>query len=242
MKPLIQDWFPPTKQDNYETILFLWTLFPMAASLQWLVSWYGMGKTSVESRLNLPGRPGWILMEVPGAVTLLYTMWMVSEEKGIEDLAWQNKVLAGLFVIHYSYRAIMYPLMAPSMSPIHIVVWLLGLFFQVMNGTCLGAWLGGYGPVTRQDWEAHPLGTLQFVVGIAVFYIGLAGNYIHDDELREIRRQELRRQERILAQQKREGEKGSVEKVYRLPQAGLFRSREEPRGRSPTGRPTNVVN
>ena len=70
-----------------------------AASVQWLVSWYGMGKTSVESRFfNLPGKIGWMTMEAPGFLTLLYTMWWVGGKEEIEDLPWQNKVLAGLFV------------------------------------------------------------------------------------------------------------------------------------------------
>lgn len=67
-------------------------------SAQWLIGWYGMGKTSVDSRLNLPGRIGWLTMEVPGFMTLLYLMKTMPELHGIDDLPWQNKVLAGLFV------------------------------------------------------------------------------------------------------------------------------------------------
>jgi len=58
-----------------------------------------MGKTSVTSRLNLPGRVGWLLMEAPGFLTLLYHMRTLPAQVGIEELPWQNKVLAGLFVI-----------------------------------------------------------------------------------------------------------------------------------------------
>lgn len=57
-----------------------------------------MGKTSVDSRLNLPGRIGWLTMEVPGFMTLLYLMKTMPVLHGIDDLPWQNKVLAGLFV------------------------------------------------------------------------------------------------------------------------------------------------
>jgi 3-oxo-5-alpha-steroid 4-dehydrogenase 1 len=66
--------------------------------MQWLTKWYGMGKTSVSSRLNLPGRIGWLTMEAPGALTLMYLMKVLPEQHGIDDLPWQNKVLAGLFV------------------------------------------------------------------------------------------------------------------------------------------------
>jgi 3-oxo-5-alpha-steroid 4-dehydrogenase 1 len=57
-----------------------------------------MGKTSVTSRLNLPGRIGWFTMEAPGFLTLLWLMKTMPAEHGITELPWQNKVLAGLFV------------------------------------------------------------------------------------------------------------------------------------------------
>lgn len=65
---------------------------------QFLIKWYGMGKTSVKSRFNLPGRVAWFLMEIPGFMTLLYVMKTLPKVHGIEDLPWQNRVLAGLFV------------------------------------------------------------------------------------------------------------------------------------------------
>ena len=120
---LIPNWFPPNR-DNYELILSYWKWFPLVlspspfsthhhptdippqlASLQWLISWYGMGKTSVHSRLNLPGRVGWLAMEAPGFLTLLYHLHTLPEQAGIDELPWQNKVLAGLFVIRTSARS-----------------------------------------------------------------------------------------------------------------------------------------
>ncbi|KAK0704886.1 3-oxo-5-alpha-steroid 4-dehydrogenase-domain-containing protein [Lasiosphaeris hirsuta] len=218
---LINNWYPPTRE-NYDLILSLWKWFPAAASLQWAISWYGMGKTSVTSRLNLPGRIGWMTMEAPGFLTLLYTMTTLPGQAGITDLPWQNKVLAALFVIHYSYRAILFPLIQPSMSPLHVVVWAAGLGFQVVNGCMIGSWLAAYGPTTPAAWAAQlPLGTLQFTAGITLFYFGLAANYYHDDELREIRRREAARQAR-LARDNGTSVK-SVEKHYEIPQAGLFK-------------------
>lgn len=119
------------------------------------------------------------------------------------------------------YRSILYSLMAPSISPIHVMIWSSAVSFQLLNGMAIGGWLGGHsnGPRTRQDWDAHPWSLAQFVFGIAVFFFGLAGNYMHDDELREIRRAETRRQQRLEAAHGRKG----VEKHYRIPEAGMFR-------------------
>jgi len=218
---LIDNWYPPSKE-NYDFVLSLWKWYPLFCSLQWFLSWYGMGKTSVQSRLNVPGRIGWLTMEVPGFLSLLYTMTHLPSQLSItDDLPWQNKVLGGLFVIHYSYRAVLFPLLQPSISPMHVLIWASAFSFQVINGTCIGAYLSGYGPTTARDWEFQlHLGTLQFVVGIGLFYFGLIGNYYHDEELRNIRRREQARQERV-AKEKGESVK-SVEKHYEIPQAGLF--------------------
>ncbi|KAK4189834.1 hypothetical protein QBC35DRAFT_513729 [Podospora australis] len=217
---LINNWYPPTAE-NYHFILSLWKWFPAAASLQWATKWYGMGKTSIPSSpLNIPGRLGWLTMECPGFLTLLYTFFKLPPQLGLSlsDLPYQNKVLAFLFVLHYSYRAVLYPLIQPSMSPLHLGIWLSGFSFQVINGLCLGSYLGGHGPVTQSGWPS----TLQFAAGLAVFYVGLAANYYHDDELREIRRRENARQER-LAKQSGQSRK-SIEKHYEVPKAGLFKT------------------
>lgn len=60
--------------------------------------WYGMGKTSVDSVLNIPGRIAWFTMEIPGFLTLLYMMTTLPAEHGITQLPWQNQVLAALYV------------------------------------------------------------------------------------------------------------------------------------------------
>ncbi|KAK4228908.1 putative 3-oxo-5-alpha-steroid 4-dehydrogenase [Podospora fimiseda] len=222
---LIPGYFPPSQQ-NYDLLLTLWKWFPAFASLQWFLSFYGMGKTSLPSSLfNIPGRIAWFTMEIPGFLTLLYTFRTLSPDDG---LPWQNTVLSALFVIHYIYRAILFPFLQPSMSPIHFTIWFSAFIFQIINGTLLGGWLSGYyhgaAPITASAWGKQT-GILQFSFGIAVFYLGLVSNYYHDDELREIRRRELNRQEKQQQMNQQQGvKKGKgVEKHYEIPKAGLFK-------------------
>lgn len=66
--------------------------------IQLALPWYGMGKTSVNSIFNIPGRIAWFTMEIPGFLSLLYMMNTLPAEHGITDLPWQNKVLGALFV------------------------------------------------------------------------------------------------------------------------------------------------
>ncbi|GFP58520.1 hypothetical protein ACSS6W_005766 [Trichoderma asperelloides] len=219
---LIEGWYPPTRE-NYELLLFWWQIgYPICGSLQWVVSWYGMGKTSVSSRLNIPGRIAWITMECPGFLTLLYVMNTLPQKAGVDDLPFQNRVLGGLFVIHYCYRAVLFPFLQPSMSPIHVGVWALAIGFQVCNALCISSWLSAYGPTTTEAWSSA-CSVTQFIFGIGIFYLGLSSNFFHDEELREIRRREQKRQERIRKKAGSDSQAAGVEKHYQIPQAGLFR-------------------
>lgn len=95
--------------------------------------------------------------------------------------------------------------------------------FQVTNATCLGGYLAGYGPTTVYDWSGS---LYRIEIGMVIFLWGLLGNIFHDDDLREIRRTALRRQQAEAEKKaKEEGkpvEQVSVDKVYMLPKNGLF--------------------
>ncbi|KAI0142985.1 3-oxo-5-alpha-steroid 4-dehydrogenase [Xylariaceae sp. FL1272] len=213
---IIEGWLPAS-QENWESLMSWWRLYFLYGSMQWFSSWYAMGKTSVESKLNIPGRIAWFTMEIPGFMTLLYHMRTLPAQHGIEDLPWQNKVLASLFVMHYIYRAVLFPFLQPSMSPIHVMIWASAILFQVCNGTAIGGWLAAYGPTSQAEWEAQGYSDARFAIGLIVFFVGLCGNYFSDEELREIRRGELARQSKLKSQGK------TVDKHYEVPQNGLFK-------------------
>lgn len=108
----------------------------------------------------------------------------------------------------------------PAMSPIHLAVWASAFCFQVVNACCIGGYLAGYGPRTLYDWA----GTAPRIeIGIVIFLAGLAGNVYHDDELREIRRAAARDQKKKTAIQEEKAKHAKVDKVYRIPENGLFR-------------------
>ncbi|KAK5012509.1 3-oxo-5-alpha-steroid 4-dehydrogenase-domain-containing protein [Cryomyces antarcticus] len=214
---LIQNWLPPSRE-NWELIVWGFQFFPLFTAAQWFISYYPQGKTSVESRFNLPGKWAWATMEAPGFITLLYVMYALPKQQGIESLPWANWTMAALFTIHYIYRALLAPLVLnPSMSPIHITVWASALIWQITNGLSLGGWLGGYGPTTVYDWA----GRLYMIeVGLVIWGWGLLGNMYHDDDLREIRRAAGRRQKKEAEKTRKPVQ--SVDKVYMLPKNGLF--------------------
>ncbi|MCJ1476624.1 hypothetical protein MMC13_005292 [Lambiella insularis] len=240
---IIDTWLPPSRE-HWELLNWLWQFFPLVTLAQWgldyFFNFYPQGKSSIVSPLNLPGKVGWFSMEVPGFITLLYIMWTLPKELGLAGLPGVNWLMAALFVnsslglslniltdglqtVHYIYRAILAPLVLnPSMSPIHITVWCSAFSFQVINATCIGGWLGGYGPTTDAGWAGK---YLYIQAGMMIFALGLFGNIYHDDELREIRRSAARQQAKKAKEQNEQGKpKGEgVAKVYQIPQNGLFK-------------------
>jgi 3-oxo-5-alpha-steroid 4-dehydrogenase 1 len=175
-----------------------------------------MGKTSIVSRLNLPGRLGWVTMELPGVLTLLYTLFALSPAHDPRNLPWQARAMAAMFATHYAHRAVAAPLfLNPSMAPIHVLVWAAAACFQVLNGVGVGGWLARYGEGARGEyWDARSTAALG--VGAALWAAGLLGNWYHDEALRALRRPRVARDaegKEVVEQPPR----------YSVPEAGLFR-------------------
>jgi len=157
-------------------------------------------------------------MESAGFITLIYIMCTLPQELGLRELPWGNWTMAGCFVIHYIYRAVLSPLfLNPSMSPMSPFVWLLAFFFQLFNATTIGGWLAGYGPTSVHDWAGR---ALIMEVGLIIWALGLLGNIFHDDDLREIRRAADRKQRKEAEKLGKSPE--GVDKIYMLPKNGLF--------------------
>jgi 3-oxo-5-alpha-steroid 4-dehydrogenase 1 len=92
----MDSWLPPSRE-NWELLTWAFQWFPLVTAIQWGVDWFPMGKTSVESLLNMPGKWAWLIMESPGFLTLLYIMSTLPGKLGVA-LPWQNWFMAGLFV------------------------------------------------------------------------------------------------------------------------------------------------
>ena len=105
------------------------------------------------------------------------------------------------------------------MAPIHLSAWVAALGFNILNGYCIGAYLGGYGP-TSSDFYTARMPSLQ--IGFVLFCVGFVGNVYHDDELRDLRRRSSREQEEQQAKVTSEGKGDKVERIYKIPQAGFF--------------------
>ena len=175
-----------------------------------------MGKTSITSRLNIPGRLAWLTMEIPGTLSLLYTVFALAPDNDPRNLPLPAQAMALMFATHYAHRAVAAPLLLnPSMAPIHATVWAAAAAFQVLNGVGIGAWIARYGDGARQGyWDAR--GGAAMAAGAALWGAGMLANWYHDEALRALRRPRRGRDA--------EG-KEVVERPprYSVPEAGLFR-------------------
>ncbi|KAI9733242.1 MAG: hypothetical protein M1834_003326 [Cirrosporium novae-zelandiae] len=103
------------------------------------------------------------------------------------------------------------------MAPIHVTVWACAFCWQLFNSTCIGGWLAGYGPTNDEFWGSRPM---KMQIGLILFVLGLTGNFWHDEELREIRQAAMKKQKNHA--EEKDKAKKSVEKVYVMPENGLF--------------------
>ncbi len=143
----------------------------------------------------LENRLGWFIMEMPavlvfGAIVLVYAKLNVTAV-----------LLLLMWELHYCHRVFIYPwtLKKGKQMPWSIV--LMALLFNTTNG-----YLNGWSIATRADqysdaWMASP----QFLLGVLVFFAGMALNKLSDRQLALLSRDR--------------GEKGS----YRVPHGLAYR-------------------
>lgn len=100
----------------------------------------------------------------------------------------------------------------PSMGPMNIIIFLGGIGFNIINGSLIGGWLGGYGSTSNVP-------TWRIATGSIIFFAGLLSNMYHEGILRDIRRD---------SPTERSSRRGGTTvmsngRLYKIPEGGLFR-------------------
>ena len=198
-----------------------------------------MGRTSSNSKyFNLPGRYAWALAEIIGPLNLIYILYSlpqvlvplsnttttISPRTGLfgTGLPITHEVMGLLYVVHYLNRAIVTPLFAaPSMSPIHFIVFLAMSLFQYLNSTSLAGWIcynaqRRVSTLSSSEVDARLISPLS-IVGMILFIAGLAGNIASERRLFDLRRGAAKRKA------KSEGKATiTYDKVYVIPEPKGF--------------------
>jgi len=144
----------------------------------------------------IDNRLGWMLMEAPVFVAMLLLWWLSDRrEDGI------RLVFLLLFELHYFHRAFVFPWLMRGRSKMPLSIIGTAVLFNTLNAYMQGGWLFYVSPVDyySADW----LTSVPFLVGTALFLLGMGVN-IHSD--------------RIIRNLRKPGDK-----AHYLPRGGMFR-------------------
>lgn len=164
-------------------------------ALQRVTAGYGVAYTRAWGTA-VPNRIGWILMEAPVFIAMLL-MWLSSSRRGEPALV----VMTSLFLLHYFQRSFIFPFLIRGKSLMPLSIILMGITFNLVNAYMIGGWFFHIsGPDTYPvEWLWSPC----FVIGVAIFFIGMGIN-IHSDS--------------IIRNLRKPGDKG-----HYIPRGGMFR-------------------
>jgi protein-S-isoprenylcysteine O-methyltransferase Ste14 len=169
------------KTSVYFTVLGTWALVACAIAVYLFV------RPAPYGRHHRPGfgpaigaRVAWLIMEAPSPLGMALLFW--AGNRSGNRVA---QIALGLWLLHYGYRAFIYPWLLPASSrPMPILVVASGAFFNLVNAYLNGRWLFGLGPVLPVDWLISPA----FLVGTGMFGVGIAIHVLADRELRRVRK------------------------------------------------------
>jgi len=143
----------------------------------------------------IPNRTGWFIMEFPSL--LVFVIFFIFGPEEIQPVTW---IFFALYVGHYTNRSVVYPWRTrTSGKEMPLVVALMAIFFNLVNGFINGYYFGAFAREYTWDW----LTDARFVIGMALFAGGVFINWWSDQILLDLRRG---------------GKKG-----YFIPRRGLFR-------------------
>jgi protein-S-isoprenylcysteine O-methyltransferase Ste14 len=143
---------------------------------------------------QLPARLGWMVMEAPALLLVGLGLAL-----GSRPLDAYSILLGALFLAHYVNRTLVFPLRLPAAArPMPLSIVLSAVFFNLVNGSLQGLWLGELAPSPLPVRLTEP----RIAIGLALFVAGAAINLHSDAILRRLRRESSE---------------------YRVPQGGLFR-------------------
>lgn len=135
--------------------------------------------TSARWGPTVDNRLGWLVMEL----VVLAVFWAVIARSGAAPTG-PALAMAGLFSVHYANRALVFPfrLRTPG-KRMPLLIMLLAVGFNVVNGSLLGTQLGSRGDYPT-SWFADP----RFLGGLALFVGGMALNWWADRRLIGLRK------------------------------------------------------
>lgn len=196
------DWL--MSADVYETVLIGGFVYAAAILVGAFAGKAPYGKLGSErSGINLSPRLGWFLMELPATLSFL---WFYLHGQNAGELV--PMIFLGVWLIHYGNRGFVFPLLMRiargTKGTFSLIVVVSGWLVTTLHGYLNAVFISHLSTHMTVDWLSDP----RFIIGIAVYVCGFLLNIQSDSIIRNLR-------------SKAEVERG--EKIYRIPQGGLFK-------------------
>ncbi len=166
--------------ETYQHLIYSWMVLGVVISLVLLrvAAPFGRHTTSGWGPM-INNRMGWMVMEMPGMMLLMYFV--------ITNITSQNivtGVLVGFYMFHYINRAFVYSFRIHTRGKkIPAIVVCFGICFNLVNGFFLGYYFGHFAQYSL-DYFITP----QFIAGTALFGTGIYINWKYDNKLIHLRR------------------------------------------------------
>jgi 3-oxo-5-alpha-steroid 4-dehydrogenase 1 len=186
----------------YRAVLYAWLLLSAVTFLVLLGRAAPYGRHGQRGwGPTIAARWGWLLMEAPAAIVMpAVALPMVLRAN------WpQGFLLVGLWALHYFHRAFVFPFRLSSSRPMPLVVAVMGLCFNLVNGWLVGSGITRYGPELGRVALTSP----RVLAGSAIFVVGLLVNWDADTRLLRLRSERRERDDRGDG--------------YAIPRGGLYR-------------------
>ncbi len=142
---------------------------------------------------SIPSRVGWILMEAPAVLVFLGVYALGAHRAAVVPLAF-----LAIWQLHYIHRTFIFPFRIKSKKVMPLLIPVIAIAFNSLNGYINARWVSDLGTYTT-GWLTDP----RFIIGVAVFAVGMAIN-IHSDT--------------VLMRLRKPGETG-----YKIPRGGMYR-------------------
>ena len=140
---------------------------------------YNVGNRSNFWGFNINGRAAWIMQESPTLIVPFFC-WRYASPVCRASLA--NRILLGLFIVHYINRTCVFPLLLRGGKPTPVSVMLSAFTFCSLNAYIQARWL-----CTLHEYPDTWLQNPQFLLGVTLFVAGFIINNHADHILRNLR-------------------------------------------------------
>jgi 3-oxo-5-alpha-steroid 4-dehydrogenase 1 len=166
-----------------ETITWIWIAIAIIVHITMFFVTAPFGRhTSEKWGIMIDNKVGWVIMELPSLLIMLF--FLLTGSHSFQSYVW---VLFGFWILHYTNRAIIYPMRikaTPKKMP--LVIALSAVWFNLMN-----AGLNGYFLAELSDngfYTTGFLNSIHFITGAFLFIIGMLINLKADNILINLRK------------------------------------------------------